>query len=187
MSVPVPPRAGTPQRPRREFPKLVSTVIGILVVVLLLGSMIGASAPRKNPFAWVGPVDSLPAGTPTLVSFTVYPTDGPPRHAEEHNAWAVRRSATQVAVYSPLCPHLECRVDWNPRAGQFECPFDGSAFGPDGSLLRGPALRGLDTLPVRIDSGELFVQWERFQAGSARKASIDEVPGDLIGTGIAVR
>ncbi len=187
MNVPDRTHATPPEPPRRDVPELVSTVIGTLIVVLLLGSIIGASFPRENPFAWAGLVDSLPAGTPVLLSFTVYPTDGLPRHTEVHGAWAVRRSATEVAVYSPLCPHRGCRIDWNPRARRFECPCDGSAFGPDGKLLRGPSLRGLDTLPVRIDSGELFVQWKRFQAGIARKAPVEEVPGDLVGTGVAVR
>lgn len=41
------------------------------------------------------------------------------------------------------CPHLGCRPAWHAASRQFRCPCHGSAFSADGSLLRGPADRGL--------------------------------------------
>ncbi|KWX66084.1 FAD-dependent oxidoreductase [Mycobacterium sp. NAZ190054] len=64
--------------------------------------------------------------------------DGPP--------W--RRRATSVVdgvqrTVSPVCPHLHGIVKWNNSDCAWECPLHGSRFAPDGSLLEGPATRGL--------------------------------------------
>jgi len=69
-----------------------------------------------------------------------------------------------VEVLSAVCPHLGCEVPWNAEEGKFMCPCHGSQFAPDGSLLQGPALRGLDTLPVKSDKGDLMARYEYFQA-----------------------
>lgn len=69
-----------------------------------------------------------------------------------------------VQVLSAVCPHLGCEVPWNASEGKFMCPCHGSQFAPDGSLLRGPALRGMDTLPAKMEKGNLMARYEYFQA-----------------------
>jgi hypothetical protein len=44
---------------------------------------------------------------------------------------------------SPVCPHLGGIVSWNDADKAWECPLHGSRFRPDGSLIEGPATRGL--------------------------------------------
>lgn len=44
---------------------------------------------------------------------------------------------------SPVCPHLGGIVSWNDADRAWECPLHGSRFAPDGTLLEGPATRGL--------------------------------------------
>ncbi len=44
---------------------------------------------------------------------------------------------------SPVCPHLGGIVAWNDVDCAWECPLHGSRFAPDGTLLEGPATRGL--------------------------------------------
>ena len=67
-------------------------------------------------------------------------------------------------VLTAVCPHLGCEVPWNADEGKFVCPCHGSKFAPDGSLLQGPATRGMDTLPIKVQSDELKVRYEYFQA-----------------------
>lgn len=74
-----------------------------------------------------------------------------------------------VEVLSAVCPHLGCEVPWNAKQGKFMCPCHGSQFAPDGSLIQGPALRGMDTLPVKFQNGDLSVRYEYFQALLAEK------------------
>jgi glycine/D-amino acid oxidase-like deaminating enzyme len=44
---------------------------------------------------------------------------------------------------SPVCPHLGGIVNFNDVTEAWECPLHGSRFAPDGTLLEGPATRGL--------------------------------------------
>jgi glycine/D-amino acid oxidase-like deaminating enzyme/nitrite reductase/ring-hydroxylating ferredoxin subunit len=66
----------------------------------------------------------------------------------------VRVGAEQCAVYrdaagvvhavSARCTHLGCIVAFNDAETAWECPCHGSRFGIDGSVMQGPANRGLD-------------------------------------------
>lgn len=48
-----------------------------------------------------------------------------------------------VTFRGPRCPHLGCRLKWNPYEKVWECPCHGSGFCGDGSLKDNPAQRGL--------------------------------------------
>ncbi|MGE5247696.1 MAG: Rieske 2Fe-2S domain-containing protein [Verrucomicrobiota bacterium] len=162
---------------RRDFFRTATAVLGgVIAVVLavpLVGSLIGPAF-RKKPKKWarVARVGSLPVGQPTVLSFTDQTSEAYLRETVVRNVWAVRRSTTDVTVYSPICPHLGCRYDWEPNSGRFLCPCHGSLFALDGKVLAGPAPRPLDTLPTKIDGDELYVEWERFELGTSRKIPV---------------
>lgn len=63
---------------------------------------------------------------------------GPPWHLQAH----CRVDGVEHRV-SPVCPHLGGIVTWNDADRAWECPLHGSRFAPDGTLLEGPATRGL--------------------------------------------
>jgi Rieske Fe-S protein len=65
-------------------------------------------------------------------------------------------------VFSPLCPHLGCRYNWDGSANRFICPCHGSQYNFDGAHLAGPAPRGLDPLPFREQSGIAQIMWIRY-------------------------
>jgi Rieske Fe-S protein len=78
-----------------------------------------------------------------------------------------------VEVLSAVCPHLGCEVPWNAAEGKFMCPCHGSQFALDGSLIRGPALRGMDTLPIKVEKEDLLVRYEYFQALLSYKKKVE--------------
>lgn len=47
-----------------------------------------------------------------------------------------------------ICTHGACENDWDPAASVARCPCHGSEFADDGSVLRGPATRGVRAFPV---------------------------------------
>ena len=47
-----------------------------------------------------------------------------------------------------ICTHGACENDWDPAASVARCPCHGSEFAEDGSVLRGPATRGVRAFPV---------------------------------------
>lgn len=81
---------------------------------------------------WLTPiVRRAPAGDGGAVT-------GPPWHLQ------ARCSVDGVEHrVSPVCPHLGGIVNWNEASQAWECPLHGSRFAADGTLLEGPATRGL--------------------------------------------
>ena len=69
------------------------------------------------------------------------------RHAGERVA-AYRDEAGELVAVSPICTHLGCQVAWNRAERSWDCPCHGSRFAPDGAVLHGPAVHGLERKPV---------------------------------------
>lgn len=76
---------------------------------------------------------------------------------EEHNVFVLPAKSNQVV--SPICPHAGCEVLWEQSANRFSCPCHESYFAADGARISGPAPRGLDALPSRVQDGKLQVQY----------------------------
>lgn len=68
---------------------------------------------------------------------------------------AIFRDAEGVYAISTVCTHLGCIV----RAGTdgFECPCHGSRFGPDGTVIKGPAPKPLPWLKVTAAGGDWII------------------------------
>lgn len=64
---------------------------------------------------------------------------------------AKRTGAESFEAFSMACTHEGCLTDL--VGGQtFECPCHGSRFDSDGSVIVGPAMRSLQTLPTSYNS-----------------------------------
>ncbi len=83
---------------------------------------------------WVAPVARTGRSAPTDGGVVT----GPPWHLQAR----CTIDGVQHRV-SPVCPHLGGIVNWNDASKAWECPLHGSRFAPDGTLLEGPATRGL--------------------------------------------
>jgi Rieske Fe-S protein len=145
----------------------------LLIGVPLIGSFIGPAFRKLKPdWMKIGEIDALPFGEPAHLTSIDTQTDAYIRERVIRHVWAIRRSATDVTVFSPNCPHLGCHFDWDPSTKKFRCPCHGSVYSPDGKVLGGPAPRPLDTLPVRIENGVLYVEWIQFKSGSHEKIPV---------------
>jgi menaquinol-cytochrome c reductase iron-sulfur subunit len=168
---------GQADSPRRRFLKhLVGILTAPLVALLgwpLVQSVVGTIyRVPKATFTKVGPVSSFPQGEPASRIFEMQTETGYLHGKITHDVWVVNRSDTEATVFSPICPHLGCHYNWYSEASKFICPCHGSVFSIDGKVLGGPAPRGLDTLPRKIENGALYVQWELFRVGIPRKIRI---------------
>ena len=79
-----------------------------------------------------------------MVTPSVDPTEG--NGVVNGPPWRMRATSVvdgEQRTVSPVCPHLGGIVEWNNSDLAWECPLHGSRFAPDGSLLEGPATRGL--------------------------------------------
>jgi menaquinol-cytochrome c reductase iron-sulfur subunit len=66
-------------------------------------------------------------------------------------------------MFSPICPHLGCRFNYNADTNKFLCPCHGSEYTREGAHTAGPAPRGLDPLPLKEQNGQAEVMWIRYQ------------------------
>ncbi len=79
-------------------------------------------------------------------------------------------TSVQGTLYSlyQKCPHLGCRVPFCNSSELFECPCHGSVYDMKGEYLKGPAPRGMDRFPVRLDGDKVLVDTGTVLEGPAR-------------------
>jgi len=70
---------------------------------------------------------------------------------------AVRVADVEVKVFSSICTHLGCHIQWDPTAGNFLCPCHMGRFDTNGKVLSGPPPAPLISFPVRIEGQNIFV------------------------------
>lgn len=90
-----------------------------------------------------------------------------------------RVNETDFRVFSAICPHLGCSVDWQKEPKVYICPCHGAAFKDDGGLqpkLDGganPSPRALDALEWRVsDSKALEVRWVRYKTNTSEQIAL---------------
>ena len=79
------------------------------------------------------------------------------------NQIMVKRNASGFAGFSSVCPHLGCRVHWEPEHKRFFCPCHRGVFNADGVATSGPpadARQNLFRVPLQVDesSGVVYIE-----------------------------
>ncbi len=95
--------------------------------------------------------------------------DGEP-YVPPGRAVAIYRRGDAVYAMSTICTHLGCIV--KPTASGFDCPCHGSRFGADGTVLKGPAPKGLPWLQLRAVGKNAYLvdEGKRVPAGTVVEA-----------------
>jgi cytochrome b6-f complex iron-sulfur subunit len=76
--------------------------------------------------------------------------------------------APVMALYQK-CVHLGCKVPWNVVPQRFQCPCHGSNYNFLGEYILGPAPRGLDRFPTRVEDGRVIVSTGTIIIGPSRE------------------
>jgi menaquinol-cytochrome c reductase iron-sulfur subunit len=147
----------------------VALVVGIPLVRSVVNS-VGRAQPGE--FIRVADVSAIPTGEPYGITFAETAKDAYNVNVLPHSVYAVKKSDTDITVFSPVCPHLGCQVFFDRQLKEYACPCHGSRFGSDGTRISGPTPRGLDTLPSKIDKGGLYVQWVQYKGGVPEKTPV---------------
>jgi len=183
MNVPAPrsleqeavPTSDADQTPRRTFLAQVIATCAVFLTALLgipaVGALV-APALKREEATWfpLGSPESFQEGVPKQVSITVAQTDGWIQTTQVKSVWVVRDGGDQFSVFNGRCTHLGCAYSWQSPQNQFACPCHAGVYALDGHVLAGPPPRPLDTLPVRIENGQLETQYEDFRLGTPDKA-----------------
>jgi menaquinol-cytochrome c reductase iron-sulfur subunit len=172
-------------------------VIGIGLTIPLVVSLLPTTEGSTDQWSALTPEQAaaFKKATDTMpvkVTFNVHEVNGYFGATDtEEFVWAVRATDEQVkkerpelydpaekppypvvsmgfVVFSPICPHLGCKYTWNTAQNKFLCPCHGSIYSEFGKHEAGPALRGLDPLPLREYSGKVQITWIEYRDNNPR-------------------
>ncbi|HMK61869.1 MAG TPA: ubiquinol-cytochrome c reductase iron-sulfur subunit [Dissulfurispiraceae bacterium] len=62
-----------------------------------------------------------------------------------------------LIAFSPVCTHLGCYINWDNNRKEFLCPCHGGRYDVNGRVIAGPPPKPLNRLPVKIDSGRVYI------------------------------
>jgi quinol---cytochrome c reductase iron-sulfur subunit, bacillus type len=114
---------------------------------------------RQKQITWVdaGNVSDLQAGVPKQVTFERNTVDGWKVERKKDSAWIINTAEGRLTAFAPLCTHLGCAYQWEPKQHQFLCPCHGSVFSKTGAVVAGPAPRPLDQYQVKREGQRIWL------------------------------
>lgn len=151
---------------RRKF---LSGIIGVvagavatLVGLPTIGYLISPGVKKQNKEQWLtlGPLSSLTLGVPSGFPFSRKIKDGWVESSQTGVAYAITHDGQNVKVFSNVCTHLSCRVNWSAERNGFFCPCHDGLFGVEGEVLAGPPPRPLDQFQTKIENGQISILLE---------------------------
>lgn len=119
--------------------------MGATVVQALMPPSRSIDGKTKVGTLAIGKVADLAVGKPVLAEYG------------DDVLFLIRTSPTKVTVLSQSCPHVGCKLSFNPQTKQFDCPCHASHFSITGKKLGGPAPRDMTTAVYQIVNGEIVV------------------------------
>ena len=129
---------------------------GIAALCSGVAVSLGAVVRFMKPSVFYEPPQSFKIGDPADYAF------GPPTFLADEKIYVFRDRDKGFAVASAVCTHLGCTVAHFQSDGKFHCPCHGSVFAADGSVVHGPAPKGLQWFEVTAArDGQLLVDKDK--------------------------
>ncbi len=138
---------------RRQFLKVVNRLLAITGLAVIVGPVVAYFYPPKleetpSEPVLVGNEDELPLGASKTIRFGRYPA-------------LVIHTQAGLRAYSAVCTHFACICKWNPESKLIECPCHEGYFDPlDGHVVSGPPPLPLESIPIFIENGEMYIGGE---------------------------
>lgn len=117
--------------------------------------------PSRSGLSWlmVGPIDKIkPGGS---ISFESPAGESVVIRRAEDGPTDPERPESEFLALSSVCPHLGCRVHWEPQNNRFFCPCHNGVFDPEGVATEGPPAAEGQILPdysLMVQNGLLFIE-----------------------------
>ena len=154
---------------RRDFIKATTGIIGGLIGAFIgipaIAYLIGPATQKDDRAAWIdlGELAAYPLNLPSLFQFTRTKVNGWERTGMSYGVFVVRQTDTDVRVFSNICTHLGCHVNWHPDVQHYISPCHDGHFDILGKNISGPPPRPLDEFQTKVEDGRLFIQLPPFK------------------------
>jgi len=150
---------------RRDFVALTTAAVGALIAAVVglpaIAYLLDPALKAASASAWIplGKMESFPVGVPTLAQFTRSKTNGWEKSTNSYGAFVLRKSETEVVVYSNVCTHLSCHVNWSADQKEFVCPCHDGRFDINGQVIKEPPPRPLDRYETKVEGDTLSIHF----------------------------
>lgn len=157
--------AKSPHLSRNDFVKgvvgILGTIMGVVIGIPAVGYVLSPALKVRSSEAWIplGPLENYPIGLPTLFNFTRTKVNGWEKTTNSYGVYVLRRSQDDTVIFSNVCTHLSCRVNWNSDTQQYVCPCHDAHFDINGQVISGPPPRPMDTYEHKVEDGNLFLHF----------------------------
>ena len=149
-----------------------ASIAGMLGVPVIRAFVTPAIAGSRTA-TWIKVADdvsTLDVDTPIKVDFVEASNDAWVESRALRTVWLRTTDGEKFTAFSGVCPHLGCSFFYEAEKKIYHCPCHHGLFdGVTGAVVGGPPPRGLDTLPVKVEDGVLYVQYQAFRTGIAAK------------------
>ena len=159
----MPSKYRSPVMDRRNFVKIVTAslgsvmaaIVGLPMIQYFISPALGKTA--GDDWISLGPLDNYPLGIPTLFKFTISKVNGWEKSSHSYGAFVLRKEGQDPIVFSDVCTHLSCRVNWDEEKSEFNCPCHAAFFDINGEVVSGPPPRPLDQYEIKLEGDQLFI------------------------------
>ncbi len=175
----LPPSDATRASRRRFLAR--ASAIGSAAIVGMVGVPVlrafispGVAAAQGTPWIKVADdIGTLDIGTPIKLDFIEERSDAWIATRTLRTVWIRTEDGATFTAFSGVCTHLGCSYFFEAEKKIFHCPCHHGLFdGTSGKVVGGPPPRGLDTVPVKVEEGALFVQYQSFLSGVPDKTVV---------------
>ena len=159
----MPSKYRSPVMDRRSFVKIVTASLGSMMAAIvglpMIQYFISPALGKTGGDDWIslGSLENFPFDLPTLFNFNIAKVNGWERSSQSYGVFVLRKEGQDPIVFSDVCTHLSCRVNWDAETKEFYCPCHAAFFDKDGEVLSGPPPRPLDRFEIRLDGDQLFI------------------------------
>ncbi len=168
-----------PVRRRRFLARLSilgAALSGMAASATSLVAFLSPALRKPTEKAWtrvIDDVNTVEVGVPFKVDFAETADDAWIPSQSLRSVWLYTEDAVEFRAFSGVCTHLGCSVSLDTDKQRFHCPCHHGLFDMrTGEVLGGPPPRALDSLPVRVENGEVHVRYQSFRAGIEAKVEI---------------
>jgi menaquinol-cytochrome c reductase iron-sulfur subunit len=151
---------------------LTAVIVGAPSAVALFSPAL--KRPIKKPWITVADdVSTVDIGTPIKIDFVEAANDAWVESRSLRTVWLYTEDGEKFTAYSGVCTHLGCSYAFDVEQKRYHCPCHHGLFDmKTGAVMGGPPPRPLDTLPLRVENGEVQVQYQTFRTGIPEKVEI---------------
>jgi Rieske Fe-S protein len=132
----------------------VTLAVGIPVVGVLFSPL--QSKLGKENWIAIAPADQVADGQTVRVVYKRVKKDGWMQSETPATVYVSKRGE-DYRVFSSVCSHLGCSVNWDDKAKLFHCPCHNGVYSADGKVISGPPPKPLTQLQARVKDGKIEV------------------------------